>query len=97
MVLINGQPVCTSCGASPSADENPPVEHHSHEHTEHTYEHAGHTHEHEEKAKAVSDDLDKLRILLPHWIEHNEEHAESFREWPGRGENEADAYRLLRR
>ena len=23
----------------------------------------------------------KLRILLPHWIEHNEEHAESFREW----------------
>jgi len=30
------------------------------------------------------DDLDKLRILLPHWIEHNEEHAESFREWAGK-------------
>jgi hypothetical protein len=25
--------------------------------------------------------LAKLRILLPHWIEHNEEHAASFREW----------------
>jgi len=27
------------------------------------------------------DDLAKLRILLPHWIEHNEEHAASFRRW----------------
>lgn len=23
----------------------------------------------------------KLRILIPHWIEHNEEHAEEFRQW----------------
>ena len=27
------------------------------------------------------DDLQKLRILVPHWIEHNGEHAEEFREW----------------
>ena len=40
--------------------------------------------EHDHEAKAVSDDLAKLRILLPHWIEHNEEHAESFREWAER-------------
>jgi len=26
-------------------------------------------------------DLKKLRILLPHWIEHNEEHASGFRDW----------------
>jgi alcohol dehydrogenase YqhD (iron-dependent ADH family) len=26
----------------------------------------------------------KLRILLPHWIEHNDEHAASFREWAER-------------
>jgi len=84
MVLINGRPVCMSCGASPSADENP-LEHHSYEHTEHPHEHTGHTLEHhEEKTKAVSDDLAKLRLLLPHWIEHNEEHAESFREWVGK-------------
>lgn len=24
---------------------------------------------------------DKLRVLIPHWIEHNEEHAEEFGEW----------------
>lgn len=48
---------------------------HIHKHT-----HAASEHE----AKAVPDDLAKLRILLPHWIEHNDEHAESFREWAGR-------------
>lgn len=30
------------------------------------------------------DDLAKLRLLLPHWMEHNEEHAASFREWAAR-------------
>ena len=26
-------------------------------------------------------DVDKLRVLIPHWIEHNVEHAEEFRRW----------------
>ncbi len=26
----------------------------------------------------------KLRVLLPHWIEHNGEHAGEFREWAER-------------
>jgi len=26
-------------------------------------------------------DADKLRFLLPHWIEHGNEHAEEFRTW----------------
>lgn len=26
-------------------------------------------------------DLEKLRVLLPHWIEHNQEHAASFQRW----------------
>ena len=26
-------------------------------------------------------DEDKLRALLPHWIEHNDEHAAEFRAW----------------
>ena len=26
-------------------------------------------------------DRDKLRVLLPHWIEHNTEHADEFRHW----------------
>jgi len=29
-------------------------------------------------------DLDKLRILLPHWMEHNAEHAAEFRAWAER-------------
>ncbi len=30
------------------------------------------------------DDADKLRVLLPHWIEHNGEHAAEFRQWAER-------------
>ena len=26
-------------------------------------------------------DLEKLQVLLPHWIEHNTEHAAEFRRW----------------
>ena len=28
-------------------------------------------------------EVDKLRALLPHWIEHNAEHAAEFRTWVG--------------
>ena len=24
---------------------------------------------------------EKLRVLIPHWIEHNQEHAEEFKRW----------------
>jgi hypothetical protein len=30
---------------------------------------------------ATATDQDKLRALLPHWIEHNAEHAAEFRTW----------------
>ena len=26
-------------------------------------------------------DMEKLEILLQHWVEHNEEHAGEFQEW----------------
>jgi hypothetical protein len=26
-------------------------------------------------------EIDKLRILIPHWIEHNAEHEDEFRRW----------------
>lgn len=32
-------------------------------------------------------DIDKLRVLLPHWIEHNDEHSAEFQEWAGRAGN----------
>ncbi|MDH7486151.1 MAG: hypothetical protein QHJ81_07715 [Anaerolineae bacterium] len=30
---------------------------------------------------AAMSDLAKLQVLLPHWMEHNDEHAAEFREW----------------
>ena len=30
---------------------------------------------------ATVPDADKLRLLLPHWMEHNAEHADEFRNW----------------
>jgi len=27
------------------------------------------------------DEKDKLRVLIPHWIEHNQEHAQEFEQW----------------
>jgi len=32
------------------------------------------------------DDMEKLRLLLPHWLVHNAEHAAEFRTWAGRME-----------
>ncbi len=29
-------------------------------------------------------EIDKLRVLLPHWVEHNGEHAAEFRGWAER-------------
>ncbi|MEA3377839.1 MAG: hypothetical protein U9R72_16750 [Chloroflexota bacterium] len=29
-------------------------------------------------------EIEKLRVLLPHWIEHNGEHAKEFRRWADR-------------
>lgn len=26
-------------------------------------------------------EVEKLRVLIPHWIEHNTEHADEFRRW----------------
>jgi hypothetical protein len=34
--------------------------------------------------------LDKLRVLIPHWIEHNGEHAEEFRRWAKEAGDVAD-------
>jgi alcohol dehydrogenase YqhD (iron-dependent ADH family) len=45
----------------------------------HTHTHAAAEHEH--AVEATSNDLAKLRVLLPHWIDHNEDHANSFRRW----------------
>ncbi len=41
-------------------------------------------------------DLEKLRIMLPHWIEHNQGHGDEFQQWAERlGESDAEMARLL--
>lgn len=36
-------------------------------------------------------EIEKLRALIPHWIEHNEEHADEFMRWAERaGETAVD-------
>ena len=32
------------------------------------------------------EEKDKLRILIPHWVAHNNEHANEFRDWATRSE-----------
>jgi hypothetical protein len=34
-------------------------------------------------------EVEKLRVLIPHWIEHNNEHADEFRRWAWRAGNAA--------
>ena len=38
-------------------------------------------------------DLEKLCVLLPHWIEHNAEHAGEFRRWAERGREAGEQIR----
>ena len=32
-------------------------------------------------------ETNKLRVLIPHWIEHNQEHADEFRKWAEKAGN----------
>ncbi|MBN1140026.1 MAG: hypothetical protein JXM73_25885 [Anaerolineae bacterium] len=43
-------------------------------------------------------EIEKLRALLPHWIEHNREHAVEFERWAGTAESvgHQDAADLIR-
>ena len=46
-----------------------------------------------------AEDMDRLQRLLPHWIEHSLEHAETYRQWASTARNsgdEATAERLER-
>lgn len=44
-------------------------------------------------------DLDKLRVMLPHWIEHNSGHGGEFLQWAGTMEaaGKPDIAELLKR
>lgn len=44
-------------------------------------------------------DLERLRILIVHWIEHNSEHALTYKEWADKAEalNRKDVSLLLKK
>ena len=37
-------------------------------------------------------DIEKLRLLLPHWLEHNAEHANEFRTWAERARSAGEEH-----
>jgi len=53
-----------------------------HRHHEHDRPHA-HDHESEAGGEAASE-IVKLRKMVEHWVNHNEEHARSYRLWASR-------------
>lgn len=53
--------------------------HHGHDH-DHDHSHT-HEHVHTSSAEVENKDEKTLKILLVHWINHNESHEEGFREW----------------
>ena len=40
---------------------------------------------------STDETLARLRILLGHWIDHNREHGEEFREWADRAKEVGEA------
>lgn len=62
---------------------------HSHEHTHengHTHSHAhshehGHDHTHDHDHTETMGFEEKMVMLLDHWVKHNDDHAQNYREW----------------
>ena len=43
--------------------------------------HKHHSHSHEQEQNHSIDNLQKLQVMLEHWIEHDDSHIESYRDW----------------
>ena len=81
VILVNGESKCLSCGASPFLDVASWGQE-EHRHTPHAEAIAG------EAAELLA----RLRVLLPHWIEHNAEHAHSFSTWAAKARAAGDEH-----
>ena len=92
VILINGETKCLSCGASPSLEvASRGEEVHQSRHRDHVEQERVDAYDGVD-AGAREELLAKLRVLLPHWIEHNAEHAASFRTWAERAEAAGDRH-----
>lgn len=55
--------------------------HHANDHSHDELEGHDHVHAHSHGETQESKDEKTLKILLVHWVNHNESHEEGFREW----------------
>ena len=55
--------------------------HHGHDHSHDELEGHDHVHTHSHGETQESKDEKTLKILLVHWVNHNESHEEGFKEW----------------
>jgi rubrerythrin len=53
--------------------------HHDHDHDHH--HHHGHTHETGPSEMSMAEKLEKM---VSHWVKHNADHAETYRQWADR-------------
>jgi hypothetical protein len=69
--------------------------HNDHDHS-HGHHHHHHHHHHTEAGSTLTA-VEKAVKLLDHWIRHNDDHADTYREWADKlkAENLADAAALL--
>ena len=56
---------------------------HSHDHDhDHGHDHTHHPHEHAQGQGMAFEE--KLVKILDHWIKHNRDHADTYKDWAGR-------------
>ncbi|RDY29241.1 zinc transporter [Romboutsia weinsteinii] len=55
--------------------------HHGHDHSHDELEGHDHVHTHSHGETQENKDEKTLKILLVHWVNHNESHEEGFKEW----------------
>ncbi len=53
------------------------------------HKHHGQSHDHDHDAEIQ--DLKKLQIMIEHWIEHGDSHAENYREWASKADAAGEA------
>ncbi|QTA92129.1 hypothetical protein [Desulfonema magnum] len=53
---------------------------HHHDHDHHDHHHHDHHHHHHEHQSELSFE-EKMTKLLEHWVNHNDDHAQNYRDW----------------
>lgn len=72
------------------------MSHNHHHHHDHDHDHHDHDHDHHHEPQSPLSFDQKLAKLLDHWIKHNDDHAENYRDWAAKAkENNMPAVSAL--